>query len=209
MDISEQCLCAFRYCQKEDALRLLPKVQQPHQDLVLYAAKHGWHDILQDLIENYYLSSTDKGVIFSRHGPLQIACAYNRAEVVKYLLTFPSVLLTVNDEDDDGMSALDHACYSVCPAAIEMLLTEPSVCMPNKKLYNHRFAILSLLSSKMNWSTELYINLHFPVFMAGNSGAGKTTLTTVMKRLTEYRYSDPVSEVKTLTAGICPTRCSG
>ena len=212
-----QCLHAFEDGQKEVVMKLLSEVHQPHNVMsdinmtfVHFAARHGWHDTCQTLVENYHLSPTDMTVL--GHSPLHFACAYGRAQVVKYLLKLPTVLLSVNDEDRAGMTALNRACVHAHLPVIEMLVRERSVQMPTKHLPSDNFAVVSLLSSRIELNTEFFIGPHFRVFMTGNSAAGKTTLATVMLNLAKIFPSQQqglVSGIKTLTAGICPTTCSG
>ena len=45
-DLRDLCLRAFEDGRKEDALRLLSKVEQPDPHLVHYSAMHGWLDVL-------------------------------------------------------------------------------------------------------------------------------------------------------------------
>ena len=54
-DLSNLCLRAFEDGRKEDALRLLSKVEQPHPHLVHFSAMHGWLDVCRQLVENYHL----------------------------------------------------------------------------------------------------------------------------------------------------------
>ena len=216
VDQSWRCLCAFEEGHKEDALRLLSQMQQPDQILIHFAALHGWHDLCEQLVEKYNLSPSDEADIFTGvYRPLHLACMVGSVELVKYLLTLPSVLLTVNEHDigvDGGWSALERACVSEHLSLIEVLLSEPSIHMPNK-LHSDSYAVLSLLSRRMIWSTEFPVTSYFPVFMTGNTATGKTTLTKAMVQLTQNshsrRDSKMVSGVKTLTAGICPSQCSG
>ena len=212
-DLRELCWRAFRVGHKEDALTLLLKVEQPDSKLVHLSAYRGWKDVCRQLVENYNLSPTDKADVFGIvWRPLHWACEYNRVEVVKYLLTFPSVLLTVNERDGGGLNALEQACYGEHLSLIEVLVNEPSVHIPCH-LHSEKFSVLSLLSRIISGSIEYRITPYFPVFMAGNTVAGKTTLTKAILQLTQYRYSihgrEIVTGVKTLTAGICPSQCSG
>ena len=218
-DVAERCLDAFEWGQKEEALRLLPKVHQPQNvksshgfTFIHWAAFRGWHDVCQILVEKYHLNPADKND--DEYTPLHFACMEYEAQVMEYLLSLPTVLLAVNDEDIEGQTALDWACSCPYLPMIEKLVREPSVHMPTEHLPSHNFGVLSLFSSRMEWDTEFPIRPSFRVFMAGNSAAGKTTLTTVMVKLTEFLYTSPrlddlVTEVKTLTAGVCPTPCSG
>ena len=219
--IRRLCLRAFRDGHKEEALRLLAQIQQPDQQLVHRAAYQGWLDLCQQLVENYKLSPSAKAEIFGDvYRPLHLACEYGRVEVVRYLLTLPSVLLTVNERDggDGGLSALDLACKYEHLSVLELLLSEPSVHLPRDYLHTKNFAVLSFLSKKLLWSTQFFVMSYFHVFMAGNTASGKTTLTKAMVKKAEYSFSrfipgniesEMISKVKTLTAGICPSQCSG
>ena len=114
-DLGVLCLRAFEDGHKEDALRLLSKVNQPDPKLVHWSAMNGWQDVCCQLVENYNLSPSYKAAIFGygvMYMPLHLACEYGRVEVVKYLLTLPSVMLIVNECDGVGVgrSALELAC---------------------------------------------------------------------------------------------------
>ena len=214
-DLRELCQSAFCDGRKEDARRLLRNVQQPDPHLIHWSAWHGWTDVCQQLVEWYWLSPSNEedifgnGVIFR---PLHLACEYGRVEVVKYLLTLPPVMLTVNECDGRGWSALVCACKYEHLSVLELLVNEPSVHMPTN-LPSNKFTVLSLLFRRMSGSTEFPITPYFPVFMAGNTAAGKTTLTKAMLQLTQYSHSrhggEMVTGVKTPTAGICPSQCLG
>ena len=215
--LREQCQRAFEDGRMEDARRLLSQVQRPHPHCVHWAARYGWQDLCRQLVENYNLSPSDEAAIFvggSMYRPLHMACWEGSVEVVKYLLTLPQVILTVNERDAGGvgMSAIEFACLYEHLSVLELLLNKPSIHMP-RFLPSNNFYILSLLSRRMSWSTEFLVTPYFPVFMAGNTAAGKTTLTTAMLQLTQYSPSihgdKMVTGVKTLTAGICTSQCSG
>ena len=112
-------------------------------------------------------------------------------------------MLTVNERDGGGYgySALEWACRREHLSVIKVLISEPSVHMPNR-LLNNKFTVLSLLSGRMSGSTEFPITPYFLVFMTGNTAAGKTTLTKVMQH-GYFRHGDKmVTGVKTLTAGM-------
>ena len=94
-DLSKQCRRAFYDGRKEDALRLLAEVEQPHPDLIHYSAEWGWLDVCRQLVENYNLNPSNRatihfgGMFMKFPRPLHVACAHGRVEVVKYLLTLP------------------------------------------------------------------------------------------------------------------------
>ena len=133
--------------------------------------------------------------------------------MVSYLLSLPTVLPTINDKYVDGWSVLDYGMllFKHLPV-IKLLLRQPSIIMPTNKLRSRNFDVLSLLSDRVEWNTEFDIEPYSRVFMAGNSGAGKTTLTKAILSLdpsSDVSHDGQVSGVKTLTAGICPTQSSG
>ena len=209
-DPRKLCRRAFRDGHKEDALRLLAQVQQPDPRCVHWAARHGWEDLCRKLVENYNLSPSNEADIFGDGfmcRPLHRACRFGRVEVVKYLLTLRSVMDTVNecDEGGGGWSALELACWCQNLPVLKLLLSKPSIHMPSH-LRSDNFDILSLLSKRISGSTEFTVWPYFPVFMAGNTEAGKTTLTKAMLKLDVTNHTRQggkmVSEVKTLTAGI-------
>ena len=162
------------------------------------------------LVEQYKLCPTAKDD--GGWSPLHFACFYDSATVVSYLLSLPTVLPTINDEDVFGESALDRACVWKRLPVIKLLLKEPSIILPTNQLPSDKFSILSLFSKRIEWSTEFDIKPYSHVFMAANSGAGKSTLTSSILTLDPsscISHDGQESEVKTLTAGICPTQCSG
>ena len=217
-DVREQCLRAFIHGDKEVAQQLLARVPDPqtlresyNRTLVHRAAIHGWHDICQILVEQHHVNPSDKDD--HECSPLHCACRNGRAQTVQYLLSLPTVMDTVNDEEHVfGRSALELACGGAHLSVLEVLLREPSVQMPTKRIRSNDFAVLSLLATRIQWSTEFPIQPYSRVFMAGNSAAGKTTLTTALLSLdihSPVSHDGLVTGVKTLTAGICPTQCSG
>ena len=220
-DLRDLCLHAFRVGPKEGALRLLSKVEQPDPHLVHFSAMWGWLDVCRQLVENYNLSPTKEATIYIGgiyyFKPLHLACLHGRVEVVKYLLTLPAVMLTVNEGrggwyGDRGSSPLELACRREHLSVIEVLVSKPSVHMPDD-LTSDKFPVLSLLSRIKSGSTEFPITPYFPVFMAGNTAAGKSTLTKAMLEVCINGCSRHggrmVTGVKTLTAGIYPSQCSG
>ena len=227
-DVEKKCLRAFENGEKEKAARLLTEVEHPQrikdgfgQSLVHFAAKNGWQDICKLSIEHYHCGAADEDAGGKR--PLHCACAYGQVGVVNYLIKHPTVITTANDKSDwlflvSGVcvgNALDMACSKGHLPVVKELLKLPYIRMPTDHLYSNKFAVLSLLNSKMEPSAEFPVRPRFPVFMTGNSGAGKTTLTTAMQQLSYDILLDSshpidkgmVSGIKPLTAGICPATC--
>ena len=125
-------------------------------------------------------------VLFTLLGHCIWHVEYGRVEVVKYLLTLPPVMLIVNEGrfwwSWYSSSPLEYACRYEHLSVIEVLVSKPYVHMPNH-LRSNEFPVLSLLSRRMSGSTEFPIKPYFPVFMAGNTAAGKSTLTKAMLQL--------------------------
>ena len=84
-----ECLDAFRQGNKEDAVRLLPQIQQPAKvrgdrwkpSLLHYAAKHGWLDVVIELATKYKCDVNCKDEIGNT--PLHSAA---QLELMKYLI---------------------------------------------------------------------------------------------------------------------------
>ena len=93
-------------------------------------------------------SPSDKTDIFGGDvcRPLHLGCVYGGVEVDKYLLTFSSVLLSVDEWDGSvfvaGWGALDWACGHEHLSVLELLLNEPSVLVLNY-LPSHKFAFFT------------------------------------------------------------------
>ena len=218
-DVSEKCLLAFKYGDKNKVIELLPKMQQPQNTtfrfldwgscaLVHLAAFHGWDDMCQILVETYHCDPTAKND--EQRSPLHLACRYDHVRVVDYLLRLPNVTRTINDNDIDGHTPLYYACKYAHFEVLEALLRVPSIAIPTEDLTYFKFSVVSVLASRRDWwKTECFILPYFNIFMTGNSGSGKSTLATLLVELTQGIPSQhgKVSGVKTLTAGVCHMQC--
>ena len=92
-DIETKCYDAFNYGQREEALRLLKLVKDPHTvkskhnfTLLHCAAYHGWLDVVKELIIEHQFNPNceDK----SGNTPLSKARSNGKLTVVDYLETF-------------------------------------------------------------------------------------------------------------------------
>ena len=226
-EVETECLDAFFLGRKEEALKLLPKLRSPETirdsscygyTLVHYAARHGWEDVSKLLIEAYKVSAT--AVNDNDRSPLHRACSHGNEATVKYLLSLPSVLRTINDTDILDYTPLHHACREGRFAVIEILLETNSVNIteennkgltPIELLRDYSYGLFTRLANKIDWSTQLLVKSFFNVFLVGNSAAGKSTLAAVMLELTRDAPTQHgrISNVEELTAGVVPTQCKG
>lgn len=184
--VEKQCLDAFGCGDKEQALRILPKVRKPHtirdiddRTLLHGAAYYGWEDIFLLLVQKYHC---DPGVTNSiGENPLHYACMGHRLSLIAFLLSTTSLRLT--DKDKNGYTPFDRL--------------------------NKHYAILSKVASLIDWSTEFSVSSSFKIFMTGNTAAGKSSLTRLIEELAGPAPSKPglVSGVKPLTAGVHITQC--
>ena len=227
--VEKECLDAFWCGRKKEALKLLPKLRSPETirdsrrwwegcTLVHYAARYGWADVSKLLIEEYNLEPT--AVDDNGSSPLNYASAWGLKASVKYLLSLPSVLKTINDKDKWGDTPLHYACRYGCLAVIELLLEIKSVNIAEKNnrgiapvdmLLHYRYDVLARLANKIGWHTQIFVQSFFNVFLVGNSAAGKSTLAAVMLELAgeEPTQHGRISNVEELTVGVVPTRCKG
>ena len=87
----EELLTAFQYGNKEKALGLLKVTSKPEEinkynwTLLHYAARLGWTDVCQLLIQQYHIDPHCKNSSFGRTA-LHEACDYGYTETVKYLV---------------------------------------------------------------------------------------------------------------------------
>ena len=228
-DVEKECLDAFCFGKKEEALKLLPKLCSPDTvrdsrdawkgyTLVHHAAYNGWEDLCKLLVEECNCEPTtadDKG-----WRPLHLACFFSREAVVKYLISLPSVLRRINDKDNMGQTPLHLACFLGNLAIVEILLETNSAnlaeenifgCSPFEALSNKCYCMLSGVANKIDWNTQLRVKSFFNVFLVGNTAAGKSTLAATMLELTRDAPTQHgrISKVKELTAGVVPTQCKG
>ena len=229
--MEEECLDAFQFGKKEEALKLLPKLSNPRTvrdsrsffsgfTLVHHAAWNGWGDVCKLLVEEYNCEPT--ALDDHWRSPLHIACWRGSEKSVNYLVTLPSVLRRINDNDATRhYTPLHWACeWNHDDSVIKILLETNAVNInevdkagrtPLEVLSNYTYGLLNRVASKIDWSTQLPVESFFSVFLVGNSGAGKSTLAAAMLELSHYAPTQhgQISNVEELTAGIVPTQCRG
>ena len=109
-----ECLDSFRMGKKEDAVRLLPQIQQPAEVtsgrmntfLLHHAARHGWLSVVIELATKYKCDVNCK----DQNGdtPLHYAARYDQLEVMKYLINEQHCDPMTRDSDHD--TPLHYAC---------------------------------------------------------------------------------------------------
>ena len=113
MSLERQCVRAFRYGNKQDAETLLPQITQPTDvrkikifyfgryteqvSLLHVAARHGWMNIIIDLITMYKCDTNCKDS--NGRTPLHYAAINNHLEMVKYF---------INEQHCDPMTRDSH-----------------------------------------------------------------------------------------------------
>ena len=227
--VEKDCLDAFYYENKNEVLKLLPKLRSPEtirdsrygwegSTLVQHAAGIGWDDVCKLLVKDYKCDSTTAAE--NGASPLHTACVFGKVATVKYLISLPSVMRRINDKDKMSNTPLHYACLRCKFAVTEILLETNSVNIteennegltPIEMLRNYSYNKFTRLARKIDWNTQLLVKSYFNVFLLGNSAAGKSTLAAVMLELTRDAPTQhgQISNVKELTAGVVPTQCKG
>ena len=116
-ELVSECLDAFEKGNKEDAVRLLPQIQQPAKvrsafffksSLLHYAAEHGWLDVVIELATKYKCDVNCKD--YFGYTPLHNAATYDQLEVMKYL---------INEQHCDPMTRNNRHATSLHYACID------------------------------------------------------------------------------------------
>ena len=152
-EVSE-CLDAFEIGNKEDAVRLLPRIQQPAKvrdgqkaSLLHHAAWHGWLDVVIELATKYKCNVNCKDEF--GYTPLNSAAANDQLEVMKYL---------INEQHCDPMtrniiqSSPLHAACNVGRLKITHYLISEAHCDPSCK---NRFGDTPLHHACSNGHTHI------------------------------------------------------
>ena len=127
----------------------LHQLSQPHLirdrnfnnfTLLHHAARRGWADVCLILVQQYHCKAdvTDRW----EQSALHLACGNGHVSVVKYLLTLESVLATLSNRDEYGLTPMEH-------------------------VNSNKYEIFSLFAFHLNLKMELRVRAFFKVFMAG------------------------------------------
>ena len=150
--ITDQCVDAFVYGNKQDAERLLPRLEQPaairttglHKQynmqytekisLLHLAAHHGWMDIIIDLITKYKCDTNCKDS--HGHTPLHYAACKNQLLVVRYFINEERCNLMTRDKADSTL--LHLACNNRSTHIVQYLLSTGKLDPLAKNKYGKR-----------------------------------------------------------------------
>uniref|UniRef100_A0A1X7SHL0 Uncharacterized protein n=1 Tax=Amphimedon queenslandica TaxID=400682 RepID=A0A1X7SHL0_AMPQE len=222
MSLEDKCRDAFKKRDHKEAVRLLPLVEEQNilkiifwWDLLHLSSYNGWLDVTKDLITKYHCDPHEKdGLGWTC---LHYAALNNHVDVMRYLID--ECHCDPMAVDRRGWTPLHWAAYYCKSAAAEYLLSTGK-CDPlaeDNNGYYTPFAIaqfnsltdtLSVFkkfgSIKSSHPIDSYVN----VLLVGNPGAGKSTLSHVIKDtaissivLGSFRN---VGGVVPCTAGIIP-----
>uniref|UniRef100_A0A1X7UTG5 Uncharacterized protein n=1 Tax=Amphimedon queenslandica TaxID=400682 RepID=A0A1X7UTG5_AMPQE len=224
MSLEDKCWTAFYNRDHKEAVSLLPLVEEPNiikgyiqwEDVSLLhlSSRNGWLDVTKDLITKYHCDPQERDGLDCTC--LHWAVRDNQVDMMRYLI----------DEchcdplavDGIGWTLLLWAAVYGSSATVEYLLSTGK-CDPLAKdnngytpfklaKENGRIDILSVFKKFGDIKSSHPIDSYVNVLLVGNPGAGKSTLSHVIKNtatssivLGSFRN---VKEVVPCTAGIIP-----
>uniref|UniRef100_A0A1X7SGF4 Uncharacterized protein n=1 Tax=Amphimedon queenslandica TaxID=400682 RepID=A0A1X7SGF4_AMPQE len=219
---SDKCWDAFKRGDHEEAVRLLPLVKEENKlervgsRLLRLSSRNGWLDVTKDLITKYHCDPHE------RDGGgwtcLHYAALGNHVDVMRYLIDECHCDPMAVTGAGGRWSPLHWAAYCGKSAAAEYLLSTGK-CDPLAKdnegktpftlaKFNGRTDTLSVFKKFGGIKSSHPIDSYVNVLLVGNPGAGKSTLSHVIKDtaissivLGSFRN---VGGVVACTAGIIP-----
>uniref|UniRef100_A0A1X7SX62 Uncharacterized protein n=1 Tax=Amphimedon queenslandica TaxID=400682 RepID=A0A1X7SX62_AMPQE len=225
MSLEEQCWYAFDRRDHKEAVRLLPLVEEPNKIIrrfwrdntsLLHLSSHnGWLDVTKDLITKYHFNPHEKDSW--DWTCLHWAARDNHVDVMRYLIVVCHCDPIVVD-CFQGWTPLHFAARWGSPAAAEYLLLtgkcdplakdkkgKTPFTLAKERGYTDTLSVLKKFGGiKSSHPIDSYVN----VLLVGNPGAGKSTLSHVIKDtaissivLGSFRN---VGGVVPCTAGIIP-----
>ena len=235
MSLESKCVLAFNTGNKQDAERLLPQITRPADirtttllisnvrwsaeqiSLLHLAARHGWMDIIIDLITKYKCDTNCKDS--HGHTPLHYAAINNHLEVVRYFINEQHC--DPITRDNYGTTPLHNACIYDHPQIAQILLSTGKVDPLAKNIVGkspldyasrHGYDLLKQFQCFTDCERDFPVHTYTKLILTGYSGAGKTTISQLIHLLaskseTGFFYwlsSGRVTDVECLTAGIIP-----
>ena len=219
MSLEDKCWAAFVNKDHEEAVRLLPLVKEPNTitrycSLLHLSSRNGWLDVTKDLITKYHCDPHE------RDGwdltCLHYAAVDNHVDVMRYLID--ECHCDPMAVDSGGWTPLHIAALLGKSAAVECLLStgkcdplakdnEGNTPLQLAKINGHT-GTLSVFKKFGDIKSSHPIDSYVNVLLVGNPGAGKSTLSHVIKDtaisaivLGSFRN---VGRVVACTAGIIP-----
>uniref|UniRef100_A0A1X7SY30 Death domain-containing protein n=1 Tax=Amphimedon queenslandica TaxID=400682 RepID=A0A1X7SY30_AMPQE len=222
MSLEDKCCDAFYNKDHKEAVRLLPLVTEPNNirrardGLLHLSSGHGWLDVTKDLITKYHCDPHEKGDWDCTC--LHWAAYGNQVDVMRYLIDECHCDPLAAAVGWRGWTPLHSAAHWRRTAAVEYLLSTGK-CDPLAKdnegktpiklaKENGYTDILSVFKKFGGIKSSHPIDSYVNVLLVGNPGAGKSTLSHVIKDtaissivLGSFRN---VGGVVPCTAGIIP-----
>ena len=223
MSLEDKCFTAFVNKDHEQAVRLLPLVKEPNKirrkyildntSLLHLSSYNGWLDVTKDLITKYHCDLHERDGWYRTC--LHYAAEGNHVDVMRYLID--ECHCDPMAVDSDRRTPLHWAADYGSSAAVEYLLSTGK-CDPLAKdnggstpfKLAKRFGYTDILSVfkkfggiKSSHPIDSYVN----VLLVGNPGAGKSTLSHVIKDTASFTLLGSfrnVGGVVACTAGIIP-----
>ena len=219
MSLEDKCWTAFRRRDHNEAVRLLPLVEEQNKlervggHLLRLSSYNGWLDVTKDLITKYHCDPHERDG-YDRTC-LHYAAEGNHVDVMRYLIDEchcdPMVV------DSDGWTPLHWAAGYGSSAAVEYLLSTGK-CDPLAKDNEGRTPLtlakvyggtdtLSVFKKFGDIKSSHPIDSYVNVLLVGNPGAGKSTLSHVIKDTASFTLLGSfrnVGGVVPCTAGIIP-----
>ena len=225
MSLEEECWDAFQQKRShEEAVRLLPLVEEPkkikrsERSLLHLSSQHGWLDVTKDLITKYHCDPHEgDGMGWTC---LHWAAKFSHVDVMRYLIEECHCDPMAAVSRVHGWTPLHWAAgYGAKgrSAAVEYLLSTDK-CDPLAKdnegktpfklaKKKGRTNILSVLKKFGDIKSSHPIHSYVNILLVGNPGAGKSTLSHVIKDTASFTLLGSfrnVGGVVPCTAGIIP-----
>ena len=223
MSLENKCWTAFKNKDHEEAVRLLPLVEEPNKierlggGLLRLSSGNGWLDVTKDLITKYHCDPHERD--FLDWTCLHWAAEGNHVDVMRYLIDechCDPMAVSVN-----WWTPLHIAARWGKSAAVEYLLSTGKCDPLAKNNYgNTPLQLGSELAKNSGHSDTLSvfkkfgdiksshpIDSYVNVLLVGNPGAGKSTLSHVIKDTASFTLLGSfrnVGGVVPCTAGIIP-----